>query len=359
MTRKRQTPKKSAWAIYKDLQQDFQNNRCKPVYLFYGGEPYLPEKLQKILINHTLAPEDRDFNLDIIQGNETTAQFALSICQTAPMLVERRIVVIREFDQLRNNKLFISLAKEPNPGAIVLLICQATPKFNADPYRTLQKITEHVQVVQFAPLWRNQASECIREHVKSCGYSVEAGVEQLLIEFLGTGLALLFQEIEKLITYVGIRDPKVITKRDVLQACGQTREINIFELQDAIVQRRAIDAHRITEQLLLGASSRQGEALRIVSILANYFVRLWKLHEVGTKRLPQKELAKRIGISPKMMYRYQNATRMWPLREVQRAVQLLLSVDSEIKGLSRHSTRLIMSLFIVQLLAKPSRHPVL
>ena len=352
------TQKKSAYAIYKDLQRDFQENRCKPVYLFYGGEPYLPEQLQKTLIKHTLAPEDRDFNLDIVQGNETTVQSALSLCQTAPMLVERRVVVIHEFDQIRDNKLFVSLAKQPNPGAIVLLICQGTPKFNTDPYRALKKATEHVEVAQFAPLWRNQAAAFIREHARACGYRVETGIERLLVEFHGTGLALLTQEIEKLITYVGTRDPKVITKRDVLQASGQTREINIFELQDAIIQRRAVDAHRITEQLLLGASSRQGEALRIVSVLASYFTRLWKLHEAQADRLPKKELKEYTGISPNMMYKYQNATRIWSLWEVQRAMQLLLSVDSEIKGLSRRSTRLIMTLFIIQLLTKPLRNSV-
>ncbi len=351
MSPRRKTYKKSALELYNDLQKEFQENRFKPVYLFYGDEYFLADQLQKTLIDRVLPLEDRDFNLDVIYGDSVTAQSALGMCRLAPMLVERRVVVIRRFEQLRGNKIFSSIAKQPNPGAIVLLICEGRPRFNADPYSSLKKNSKLVQVVEFAPLWRNQTAQFIREHARHQGCTLEGGVEQLLTEFLGTGLALLAQEIDKLVTYIGDRNPKVINRQDVLQASGQTREINVFELQDAISQRRSIDAHRIAEQLLLGASSRQGEVLRIIAVLTSYFLRLWKLQESRLSGIPQADLAKVAGIPYTMIHKYNEACSVWPLREVKRAMQLLLSVDTEIKGFSKRSPRLIMTLLVIQLLA--------
>jgi len=347
--------KPSALEIFKDLQRNFREGQFKPMYLFYGEESYLSDRLQKTLIERVLPPEDRDFNLDVVHGQDITVQSAIAMCHMAPMLVERRVVVIRGFEQLKNNKLFASLAKRPNPAAVVLLICESRPRFNADPYRALKKNSKEVQVVEFSSLWKNQAAGFVREYAQERGYQLEGGVDQLIVEFLGTGLALIAQEVEKLITYTGIRESKTITKQDVLQASGQSRDINVFELQDAITQRRAVDAHRIAEQLLLGASSRQGEALMIVAILTNHFVKIWKLHEFRTSGASSAGLPKQLGIPPSMMRKYHEAARIWSLQDVKRAMQLLLSVDSEIKGLSRRSPHLIMTLFITRLLSEPLR----
>ncbi|MCY4158168.1 MAG: DNA polymerase III subunit delta [Bacteroidetes bacterium] len=355
MTARGRKHKLSALEIFRDLERNFREGKLKPMYLFYGDESYLPDQLQKTLIKHQLLPEDRDFNLDVVYGSEITVQSALGMCQMAPMLTDRRIVVIRGFEQLRNNKLFASLAKRPNPAAVVLLICETRPRFNADPYRALKKNSKEIQVAEFTPLWRNQAASFARGYAKDQGFHLEQGVEQLLVEFLGTGLAMIVQEIEKLITYTGSRDRKVITKRDVLQASGQSRDINVFELQDAITERRALDAHRIAERLLLGASSRQGEVLMIVAVLTSYFVKLWKLHESRRSGAPPSSLPKQLGVPPNMMRKYHEAARRWPLQDVERAMQLLLSMDSEIKGFSKRSPRLIMTLFITRLLSEPSR----
>ena len=355
MTAKGRKHKPSALETFNNLQRDFRGDRLKPIYLFYGEESYLPDQLQKTLIECVLPPEDRDFNLDVVHGNDVTVQSALGMCRMAPMLVDRRIIVIRGFDQMKNNKLFASLAKQPNPAAIVLLICETRPKFSAHPYSALKSNSNAVQVAEFTPLWRNQVAQFAQGYARDRGCELEGDVGRILVEFLGTGLALLAQEIEKLITYIGDREPRVITKRDVLQASGQTREINVFELQDAIIQRRAVDAHRIAEQMILGASSRQGEALMIVAVLTNYFVRVWKLHELYAARIPQADLANQLGVSSSMMRKYHEAARIWPLQDVKRAIQLLLSVDSEIKGFSKRSPSLIMTLFITQLLTEPSR----
>ena len=57
-----------------------------------------------------------------------------------------------------------------------------------------------------------------------------------------------------------------------------------------------------------------------------------------------------------MIYKYRQAARKWPLPEIKRAMQLFLSADSEIKGFSKRSPQVIMTLLIVQLLSEPLRY---
>ncbi len=350
--------KQSAIEIYKDLRKDFRDGRYKPIYLVYGDESYLSDQLQKVLIATALNKEDKDFNLDVVHGADVNIQSVLNMCQMIPMMADRRVVVVRGFDQLKNNKLFTRVATHPNPATIVLLICEARPRFNMNPYLALKKNKKAIQIVEFNALWRNQAEQFVCEYAKSRGYDLEGRVQNLLVEFQGTRMAPLVQEIEKLIVYVSGRESNRITRQDVLQASGQTREINVFELQDAIIQRRALDAHRITQQLLLGASSRQGEALRIVSVLSNYFMKLLNLHDSLRDNLRPADLAKQIGVAPNMLRRYHEAARNWPPPAVKRALQLLLSADSEIKGYSKRNPRTIMTLFVTRLLAESLRQPV-
>ncbi|MCY4232309.1 MAG: DNA polymerase III subunit delta [Bacteroidetes bacterium] len=347
--------KKPAIQQFEEIQMEFRENRIMPVYLMHGDDSYLPNQLQKILIEHAIAPDDQDFNLDIMYGDEVTAQTALSVCQMAPMMVERRIVIIRRFDRLKNNKLFALLAKQPNPAAVVLLLCDGKPRLNISPYNALNRNKKSVKVAEFPRLDKNQARTFARDHILKNGYQLENGVDGMLIDFLGNNLELIVNEIEKLITYVGDRDQKIITSQDVLQASGQTREINIFELQDAVIQRRAVDAHRISEQLLVRSSSRQGEALRIIAILSNFLIRVLKLHELKDKRLDRDTIAQKLEVAPNLLFKYYNATANWSLQDVHRAIQLLLSADCEIKGLSKRGPRLVITLLVTQLASEPLR----
>ena len=57
-----------------------------------------------------------------------------------------------------------------------------------------------------------------------------------------------------------------------------------------------------------------------------------------------------------MIHRYRQAARKWQLPEIKRAMQLFLSADSEIKGFSKRSPHVIMTLLIVRLLSEPLRY---
>ncbi|MFQ5570840.1 MAG: DNA polymerase III subunit delta [Rhodothermales bacterium] len=332
---------------YEQLDTAFRHRNFQPLYFLYGEETFLMDELQQVLIKHALAPHERDFNLDLVYSAETDAPSVLALCAGFPMMAERRVVIVRNFDKLKDNRLFKAYAERPNPTAVVLLLCRSRPNLAAHPYRALR---QHAAWGEFKTLYTNQMPGWIQQRVKTLGYRIEPQAVQRLADYVGTNLQSAAAEIEKLITYAGGRS--TLTADDVVRAGGQTREFNVFELQRAIGEDRYQDALRIAERLLAQASNARGEALMIVSVLTSYFTKLWKLTACRTQRIAEKEMAQRVGVSPYFIKEYLFSLRHFPPQAIEQAFAALLAADYELKGGSSRDERLILVLLLRRLVPR-------
>ncbi len=337
---------------YEQLETAFRHRNFKPLYFLYGEETFLMDGLQDVLIAHALAPHERDFNFDLVYGAEATGQAVLGLCSSFPMMAERRVVVVRNFEQLKDNRLFTAYAEKPNPAAVVLLLCKGKPNLSMHPYRALKK---HAAWGEFKPLYDNQVPGWIQKRVKSLGYTIEPQAVQMLADRVGATLHLAASEIDKLMTYAGER--RTLTADDVVRASGHTREFNVFELQRAIGEGRFNDALRIGERLLGQASNTRGEALMIVSVLTGYITRLWKLNACQGLRLPEREMAQRVGVSPYFIKEYLFSLRRFSPQALEQAFSALLAADYELKGGSRRDERLVLTLLLRRLIPQSVATP--
>lgn len=335
---------------YEQLATAFRHQNFKPLYFFFGEETFLMSELQDLLIEHALEPEQHDFNLDVVYGSEVAASQVLGLCQGYPVMAERRVVIVREFEKLENNREFKSYAQQPNPKAVVLLVCTTKPNLSAHPYRALKK---HAAWSQFKPLYDNEIPGWIQEYVQGRGYEIEPKAVQMLADYVGTDLQRAVSEIQKLMTFAGQRT--TLTIDDVLAASGQTREFNVFELQSAIGEGRAQDAARITDRLLQQASNPQSEAIMIVAVLNTYFDKLWKLQVPNVGRMSNGDVARRIGVSPYFAKEYVFAAQRFDRASIEQAFSALLAADYELKGGARRTPRLILTLLLRRLL--PASQP--
>jgi DNA polymerase III subunit delta len=337
---------------YEQLETAFRHQNLKPLYFLFGEETFLIDELQRLLIDTALAPHERDFNFDLVYGPETDAQAVLALCASYPVMAQRRVVVVREFEKLKNNRLFASYAEQPNPSAVVFLACSGKPNLTTHPYRALKA---HAAWAEFKPPYANQMPGWIQKRVQARGHEIEPQGAQMLAEFVGTDLRAAVTEIDKLITYTGGR--KTITADDVVYAGGQSRDFNVFELQRAIGEGRYVDAVRITEQLLRQSSAARSEALMIVSVLTSYFTKLWKLTGSNVKTAPDKAVAARIGVSPFFVREYIVSAQRMGRRAIEEGFSALLAADYELKGGAVRDEHLIMTLLIRRLVpgAAPTR----
>lgn len=335
---------------YNSLKTAFEAGNFDPLYLVYGEERWFIDELQRILVRNGVEPHERDFNLDILYGDDIDARAALGVCQSYPMMAQRRVVVIRDFDKIRENSIFKTYAEQPNPQAVVFLVCSGKPRFNAHPYRAIKK---HGTAVEFEALYPNQMPRWIEMLAKERGMRMKPRAVQMLADFVGTRLSNVSSELEKLSTFVGDREE--VTEDDVVQATGQTREFNVFELQRVVGETSYYDAIRISERLLQQSSNKRGECLRIVAVLTKFFERLWHLSGLQMRRIPEKEMARAIGVSPYFLKEYLGSLQRFDRAALDRAISSLLAADYELKGGSARSEGLIMSLLFHRMLL-PKAH---
>lgn len=335
---------------YEGLETAFRHRNLRPLYFLYGEERFLMDELQALLIEHALAPGERDFNFDLIYGAEAEASAVLALCNAYPMMAERRVVVVRDFEKLKGNRLFTTYAERPSPHAVVLLLCGSKPNLSAHPYRALR---QHAAWGEFKRLYDNQMAGWVAARAERLGHRLEPQAASMLAEFVGTDLQAAAAEIDKLITHAGGR--ATLTADDVLRASGQTREFNVFELQRAVGEGRYPDAVRISERLLQQASSARGEALMIVSVLASYVTKLWKLSAPSARQGGDRAAASRIGVSPFFVKEYLRAAQRFSPTALAEAFAALLAADFELKGGAHRDERLVLTLLLRRLV--PAAHP--
>ena len=341
---------KDTGPAFDDLATAFRHENFDPLYFFFGEETFLISELQDLLIENALAPEHHDFNLDVLYGSEAKAQDVLGICRGFPSMAPRRVVIVREFEKLENNRQFKSYAKQPNPQAVVLLACSTKPNLSAHPYRALK---ENATWSHFESLYDNEMPGWIKKHVQKKGYQMEPKAVQMLADYVGTDLQTAVSEIEKLITFAG--DRSRLTADDVLAASGQTREFNVFELQSAIGEGRYEDAMSIVSRILQQASNPRSEGIMIVAVLNGYFDKLWKLQNPKSQGMSKYKMAGHIGVSPYFVEEYKHAARRYSRSSIGEAYSALLAADYELKGGAERTAQLILSLLVRRLLPPDAR----
>ena len=339
-------------ASYQNLANAFRQGNFKPLYFFYGDEGFRRDELQALLIEHALQPHERDFNLEIVHGPEATTSGVLARCAALPMMAERRVVIVRNFELMEEReptrkRPFKEYAERPNPAAVLLLLCNGKPNFSHHPYRAFKKFAV---CSEFKTLYDDKLPGWISQRFKTKGYQTQGGAAQMIAEAVGPDLRTTSHEIDKLIAYVG--EQRTITEDDVIHAAGHSREANIFELQKAIGRGAFERSLSITDALLSGASNRPGEALMVVSVLARYFTKLWKLTSCLEKRMSQNEMAGHIGVPPYFLGEYISALQTYGASEIHRAFAALLAADMELKGGTERGERLILTLALGRLCAR-------
>ncbi len=330
---------------FEQLETAFRHRNFKPLYFLYGDETYLIDQAQKLLIEHSLAPHERDFNLDVIYGAEAEATQVLAQCASFPMMAERRVVIVRDFEKLKGNALFQHYAAAPNPQAIVLLACRTKPNLNAHPYRALKK---DAAWAEFKRVRQHEVAGWVTDYLKTRGYRLTPDAAAMLADTVGTDLQTAASEADKLITYAAPRT--TFTREDVLHAGGHSREFNVFELQKAVGDGAYGLSASIAEHLLQQSSNPNGEALRIVAILSVYFARLQKLAYCLQKRMPERAMASEVGVSPFFIKEYIVGARRYPQPRLDQAFAALLAADYELKGGSGRAASLIVLLLLRRLM---------
>lgn len=307
----------------------------------YGTEEFLKAELQRVFLENALQPHEKDFNLDIVYGADVDASQIVGLCSSYPVMAPRRVVIVRDLEKLKGADPLVAYAENPNEHATVMFVCRGRPNLNTNPYRALKRVATDV-AVESPKEW--EVAGWISSYMKERGHKMDPRAAQMLADYVGADLQSVVGELDKLQTYIG--DRKEITLDDVIAGSGQTREINIFELQKAVGAANYVLAVTIAERMLSHAANQHGEAIRTVMILTSYFTKLRILTNCQAKGVPKAAWSKTIGVNSYFMQDYVGSLRYYGSPAIENAFSTLLAAEYELKGGSALDSRLIMNLML-------------
>ncbi len=335
---------KSDSVLLNALERMIERREFLPIYLFYGDEDFLIEESLQMFIAAAVDEATKSFNLDIVYGSDVDAKQVMALAASFPMMAERRVVIVREFEKLTNKDPLLSYLDHPSPTTSLVLIT-SKPDFRQKFYKTLK---EQGILVEFKSLYENDVPQWINKTVERRGKIISYQACQLIQNYVGRSLREIYNEIEKLFIYVG--DKKAIDVDDINAIVGMSRQFNVFELQNAIGAKNISRALEILTHMLNAGE----QPTSIIVMLTRYFQKLWLMQDCLARHMSDDDIAVALKISPKQMYFLQaekQTAKRFTAEELNRSFAVLREADTRLKS-SNGETNLVMTLLLYHILNK-------
>jgi DNA polymerase-3 subunit delta len=307
-----------------DLMKRVAAGTIDPVYIVVSDQPLLLARAVKAIADAVVPESARGFNYDIIEGKTASASRVMAAAQTLPMMAQRRLVLVRAFDQLSaaEHMKLVPYLDSPNPSTTLLATADKLDKrtkfFAAANKR---KLVHELAAPRNLGQWIDE--EAAERHI-----AMDRQATARLADVIGKDLSRIVLAMDQLALYAGDRG---ITADDVDDLIADTRERSVFELIDAIGAGNRAQALAAVGRL---CEQRQS-AIGVVVMLARFMRQLGMCHQAQARRLPKNEAASLIGVPPFLISRLMGQSRRYPAWAVPVAIAKLSETDRALKGHTR------------------------
>ncbi len=294
------------------------------LYIMYGEETYRRETAVG-MIRRRLSPESGfDWDTVELRGRGVTPDEIAEAVSTPPLSAERKLVVVREFDPIKND---ISELASSLPEDVCLIFDMDDPAWRPDKrtkaYREIAKYGIFAEFNEAAP---EELAGFVRRCFSDRGHTIDRPEIEYLTFLCTPLMAGLLNEIEKISTYA---KGKQITREDIDAVASRAVESRIFELCDELA------AGRTGRALLMLADleTAREPAVAVAAVIARQFRQLYAARlamEAGRGRNAVMELC---GLRYEShASRLMSAARRIPLPLLRDALIACMEADAALKS---------------------------
>jgi DNA polymerase-3 subunit delta len=327
-----------------------------PVYYLFGEDDFLKEQAARDLVDAAVDPSTRDFNLEIRHAGELDAEGLDALLSTPPMLAERRVVVLREVDKLKKGPrtLLDRYLARPAHDTVLVLVAPSSAKVD-------KTLSSHATAVEYAPLTGDRLPRWVSYQAEhALGRKITPEAVALLVEAVGSDLAQLALELEKLASY----STAMIDEHAVADVVGVRRGESLGDLLDAVAAQdvgTALGLIPIVLQLPKTTAVSIVMALTVQTLALGYaeatlaagasprglFNELMALLK-DTGAFPHRPWGEAVNTWTK------HATR-WTAADVDAALQALLAADAALKETRLSSPEQLLTTLVLALCGRATR----
>jgi len=346
---------KSSIDIFKEAFRELKSgSNIRPIYYLHGEEDFFKDLLQEE-IEKIVPPEQKDFNFDLIYGNDSSPAKVLSIARSFPMMAERRVVIVKDFIKLGEKtddgslNDFTAYIKQPNPSCVLCLIDSKFPDKRTGLGKELNK-SSLVAEYEFEEVSDYQLPDWITDWTKNIHKrEIHPAAAQLLAQMVGPNLKLLSSELEKVCTFVDTGE--LIEIGHIKKISGSYRDYTIVELKEAVVSRNLNKALGISEQMLQHNNYSVGEIIKTLGFFYLVFSNIWQICRLTEKGLNKSQIQTELGIRSNYIFNAQwKEASNFRLAEMPRIFEALLDADRAAKGFGTLDTSSIFLLMLKRII---------
>ena len=290
-----------------------------------GEEEFYIDNITNLFIEDVLSDEEKQFNLNILYGKETSVDQIISICKKYPLMSKYQIVLVKEAQDLsRTFDGLIDYFKKPLESTI--LIINYKHKSIDKRKSSFKELKKNAKVFESKKLYDNQVQNWISDTVNSAGFSIDRKSVSLINEHLGNSLSKISNEIDKLLEIK--KKEKIIELDDIEKYIGISKEFNNFELRKALGEKNYNKAFQIAQYF--SENPNANPIVVTISIIFDFFNKLLIFH--SNIELNDTKIASLLGINPFFIKEYKTASTNYDLKQVVRIISILRDYDMFSKG---------------------------
>jgi DNA polymerase-3 subunit delta len=313
---------------FENLKKDIESGKFARIYYLAGTEPYFIDKLTKLIEDKALTPAEASFNKAVMYGAEATAGKLLNELRSFPMMANRRLVVLKEAQRMGKaewDKLIPYFEKPVDSTVFVIAFKGKDLDGRSKPYKALK---ETATMFMSKALYDNQIPAWIKGHCDNRGYKLDPEAQRILATYLGTNLALIESELEKIFIVLQGDNSKEIGTKVVYEMINIDKDFNVFELINSLGARDHAKSHFIINQMMRNVKEHAP-----VFVLYNLFQFYSKLLRLQSLKLSNEfDIGKALGIHTFVARNYVVAVRNYNSRELYRNLTYALEADLFLKG---------------------------
>ncbi len=312
------------------IVNDIKQGNIKPLYFFMGEEPYYIDRLTEYIEDNILSEDEKGFNQMVLYGKDVSIEDVISNAKRYPMMAERQVVIVKEAQELsRTIEKLESYVENPQPSTVLVF---------AYKYKTLDKrkkvtklMEKHGVVYESKKLYENQVGDWIKRVLSGKQYNIEPKAAAMLVEFLGTDLSKINNELDKLTIIL----PKgsTITPAIIEENIGISKDYNVFELRKALGEKDQLKAYKIANYF--AQNPKDNPLVMTTGLVFGFFSQLLQYH--GLKDKNPGNVAKVLKVNPYFVKDYDIALRNYPMKKVSAIVAALRDIDVKSKGVGANA----------------------
>ena len=311
-----------------DLLKAVIEEHPDPVYLFHGPGEFRMEKALEAVRARLLPESLRDFNLEVLYGDEIKPESIVERARSLPFMAPTRVIIVRRMEKLAGEDLekCIPYLEKPSQSTCLIFVCPK-PDFRKRFYSTLRSLG---RAVNFEDLRDREVAPWIRNRAAEIGLKIDMKACLYLQQIMGNSPREISAELEKLYLRYG----ETVGIEQVKDMVKHSRLYTIFELVDRVSTRQCRES-LIALNRFLEEEDKRGAPLRLIGMLNRQIRMIWQAKAVLDGGGRMKDVAKKLGPLQFLAKDLSRQSKQWSVEELERGLDLLYRADGWLKSGSR------------------------